>query len=92
MNFFPMKVIQIILFLFSLIIIFTSKEITQPLKKASQTISQNRSIAQMLALTIIVCCFLTSMTPLVPMRKIAIYLHEYLIFLLILVVFSPDQT
>ncbi|XP_025408050.1 adenylate cyclase type 5 isoform X1 [Sipha flava] len=40
-------------------------EITEPLKKASQTINQNRSIAQSLALTIIVCCFLTSMTPLI---------------------------
>lgn len=41
------------------------KEMTKPLKKASQTINQNRSTAQSLALSIIICCFLTSMTPLV---------------------------
>eukprot|EP00102_Acyrthosiphon_pisum_P023590 XP_016660800.1 PREDICTED: adenylate cyclase type 5 isoform X3 [Acyrthosiphon pisum] len=50
-------------------------EMTEPLKKASQTINQNRSIAQTLALAIIVCCFLTSMTPLI-VHKLEVCFNE----------------
>lgn len=50
--------------------IFIFKEMTEPLKKASQTINHNRSMAQSLALSIIICLFLTSMTPLVHEHNI----------------------
>ncbi|KAF0746625.1 adenylate cyclase type 5-like [Aphis craccivora] len=61
----------------SAVVIFRNRlmEMTEPLKKASQTINQNRSIAQSLALAIIVCCFFTSMTPLI-IHKLEVCFNE----------------
>ncbi|XP_050521828.1 adenylate cyclase type 5 isoform X2 [Daktulosphaira vitifoliae] len=52
-------------------------EVTVILKKASQAINQNRSLAQSLAVTIVICCFLTSMTPLIKYKLEVCFNEQY---------------